>query len=265
MNSDQHFDGRTVLITGGSAGIGLATARRLCEEGANVVICGRDRTRLDDAVATIEARGRGGVLGVQADCTQADDLHRLHRMATDSFGVVTDLVNNVGTSLKGPFLEVTDEQWQRDLDLKLFSAIRLTRSVVAALIREQCPGRIINILSVGGKHPGAGSAPTTVTRAAGIALTKVLSKEFAADNVLVNAICIGAIKSKQFDDRWRKQSTGEDREEFYRQLAVTRRIPTGRVGEPADVAGLIRFLLSQEGSYITGTAINLDGGSSSSV
>lgn len=265
MNLEDRLDGRTVLITGGTAGIGLAAAIRLGAAGANVVVCGRNRARLVAAESAIRAAGAPGVLGVRADCTDVDEVRDLHRAGTDAFGTVTGLVNNVGTSLKGSFLELTDEQWQRDLDLKVFAAIRLARLVISDLVTEGRPGRIVNILSIGGKHPGAGSAPTTVSRAAGIALTKVLSKEFAAHDVLVNAICIGAIKAKQHDDRWEAEADDLDRAAFYARMAAARGIPLGRVGEPEEVAGLIHFLLSDQGSYITGVAINVDGGTSSSV
>jgi len=259
------LEGHTVLITGGTAGIGLAAGLRLGAAGANVVVCGRDGARLAAAEAAIRAAGAPGALGVQADCSRSEDLMMLHRAARDAFGVVTGLINNVGTSLKGPFLGLTDDQWQADLDLKLFSAIRLSRSVIAELVETGQPGRIINILSVGGKHPGAATAPTTVTRAAGIALTKVLSKEFASKGILVNAVCIGAIKAKQHDDVWQASAADVDRETFYAELATKRAIPLGRVGEVEEVAGLIHLLMSEAGAYITGAAINVDGGASSSV
>lgn len=262
---EERLGGQTVLITGGTAGIGLAAGVRLGAAGANVVVCGRDPGRLAAAEAEIRAAGAPGALGVRADCTDPDDLQQLHHIARETFGVVTGLVNNVGTSLKGPFLTLTDDAWHRDLDLKLFSAIRLSRAVIGELVAAGLPGRIVNILSVGGKHPGAASAPTTVSRAAGIALTKVLSKEFAADGILVNAICIGAIKARQHEDVWQESAEDLSREEFYTQLAAKRSIPLGRVGEPEEVAGLIHLLMSSDGAYITGAAINVDGGASSAV
>jgi NAD(P)-dependent dehydrogenase (short-subunit alcohol dehydrogenase family) len=200
-------------------------------------------------------------LAVQADCTRAEDLARLHEETVAAFGPVTTLVNNVGTSLKGPFLRVSEEQWRQDIDLKLFSAIRLTKIVAGRLVELKRPGSVINVLSIGGKSPGAESAPTSVTRAAGLALTKVLSKELAPHGILVNAICIGAIESGQHDRRWER--AGGDRDDFYRQMATDRKIPLGRVGKPDEVSGLISFLVSDEGRYITGTAINVDGGTSS--
>lgn len=252
----------TALVTGGSAGIGKAIAAELHAGGARVVICGRDEERLRSAVADIDPDGTGRVLGIQADCTVAGDLHRLHAGAVEAFGPVTALVNNAGTSLRGPFLELTDEQWQADLDLKLLAAVRLSRLVAAGMVRRGAGGRIVNMVAITGKHPRAESAPTSVTRAAGIALTKVLSKEFASHRILVNAICLGIFESLQWDRRWRESVPPQPREDFYRDLAEQRGIALGRVGRPEEVAGLVSFLVSERGSYITGAAINLDGGTS---
>lgn len=256
-------DGMSVLITGGSDGIGRAAATRLVAEGARVVVCGRDQRRLDAAVEHIDPAATGRAHGVQADCRDVEQLRALHAAAVELMGPVTALVNNVGTSVRGPFLELSDEQWMEDIELKLFAAIRLTRMVVPGMIDRGNGGRVVNVLSIGGKHPGPQSAPTTVTRAAGLALTKVLSKELAAHRILVNALCIGTIKSGQHDRRWEQR--GGEREDFYEELAAQRGIPIGRVGEAEEVAALINFLLSDEGSYVTGTAINIDGGTSSSL
>jgi 3-oxoacyl-[acyl-carrier protein] reductase len=253
-------DGVVALITGGSDGIGRAVAARLHREGARVAVCGRNPDHLAATVKEVTGGDSERFLAVRADCTRGEEIVRLHEETVAAFGPVTTLVNNVGTSLKGPFLKVTEEQWRQDMELKLFSAIRLTKMVASRLVELDQPGRVINVLSIGGKSPGAESAPTTVTRAAGLALTKVLSKELAPHRILVNAICIGAIESGQHDRRWER--VGGDRDDFYRQMAVDRKIPLGRVGKPDEVSGLISFLVSEQASYITGAAINVDGGTS---
>jgi 3-oxoacyl-[acyl-carrier protein] reductase len=125
-------------------------------------------------------------------------------------------------------------------------------------MKKQGGGRIINITTVGGKQPGARSMPTTVTRAAGLALTKALSKEFAPHNILVNTVCIGKIKSGQHERRIAREKL--DPAEYYGKVA--REIPMGRVGEPGEVANVIAFLASEAASYVTGSSINLDGGMS---
>lgn len=249
--------GATALVTGGSAGIGLATARRLHARGAKVVICARGEERLEWAAATI---GEERVLAVPADATVVADLERLHATATATFGPVQVLINNVGTALRGPFVDLTDDDWQQDLDIKLLSAIRLSRLMLRDALAAGHGGRIINVLSTGGKHPAAGSAPTSVTRAAGLALTKVLSKEYAAHGVLVNAVCVGVIRSAQHDDRHAEGDGKESIDDFYLRLARQRGAPIGRAGEADEVAAVIEFLASDAGGYVTGTAINVDGG-----
>jgi NAD(P)-dependent dehydrogenase (short-subunit alcohol dehydrogenase family) len=128
-------------------------------------------------------------------------------------------------------------------------------------MKKQGGGRIVNISTIGGKQPGPASGPTTVSRAAGLALTKALSKEYAPDNILVNAVCIGRIKSGQHERRYTRE--GRSAEEYYKESA--KGIPLGRVGEAEEVANVIAFLGSDAASYVTGTSINLDGGISGTL
>lgn len=257
-------EGVTALISGGSRGIGLAAAQRIVAEGGRVSIVARDAQRSEQALQQIDPDGSGRAMHVAADCTRVEDIERAHSETVERLGPVTALVNNVGTSLRGPFLEVTDEDWQRDLDLKFFAAIRFSRLVIPGMIERGEGGRIINILSTGGKNPGPASGPTAMTRAAGLALTKSLSKEFAQYRILVNAICIGLIKAGQHEDRWTRKND-ESLDEYYARLAESRGVPLGRVGEGWEAGALVSFLISDESAFISGTAINLDGGASPSL
>ena len=144
-----------------------------------------------------------------------------------------------------------------DFDLKLFGAIRLIRLVLPHL-KRQGGGRIINITNIGAKQPPARSMPTTVTRAAGLAMTKALSREFAADRILVNTVCIGLVRAGQHETTAARR--GIDVEELYRTLG--KNVPLGRVGQAEEVANVITFLASDAASFVTGTSINLDGGAS---
>lgn len=253
---DLGLDGRVALITGGSRGIGRATAVRLAAEGAHVVITARRQSLLDEAVAEVDAVGPGRVIGVAGDANDPSDLDRVLAVTLEVFGHIDILINNVGTSARSDFLAATDEMWTQDLDNKLLSAIRLSRGSIPAM--PQRGGRIINVLSILGKAPTAGTSPTSVTRAAGVALTQVLSKEFASRGVLVNAVCVGFIRSGQNDDLWEK-STFETADEFYAAEADRRGIPLGRAGDAEEVADVIAFLASDRASYVSGTAINVDG------
>ena len=250
------LQGKVAIVTGATQGIGRATAELFAAEGAAVVIVARGRERLNAVVGEITKAG-GKAVGVSADVSNADECARIVAEAVEAFGRVDILVNNAGTSSTGAFESVTDATWQADFDLKLFGAIRLIRLAIPEM-RKQGGGRIINITNTGAKQPRAKSMPTTVTRAAGLAMTKALSKEFAADKILVNTVCIGLIRAGQHETKAAK--AGRNVEDLYTDMGKD--IPLGRVGFAEEVAKVIVFLGSDAASYVTGTSINLEGGSS---
>jgi 3-oxoacyl-[acyl-carrier protein] reductase len=253
---DLELRNKVAIVTGGSQGIGKASALRLAAEGASVVIAARGQELLDRVAGEIRAAG-GSVAAVQADVGRAEDCTRLVAEAVKAYGRLDILVNNAGTSATGEFESVTDQQWQADFDLKLFAAIRLARLAIPHM-KRQGGGRIINITNIGAKQPRAKSMPTTVTRAAGLAFTKALSKEFAPHNILVNTVCIGLIRAGQHERKAARE--GIPLEQFYADKGKD--VPLGRVGRAEEVANAIAFLASGAASYITGTSINLDGGTS---
>ncbi|GIX48346.1 MAG: short-chain dehydrogenase/reductase [Candidatus Tectimicrobiota bacterium] len=259
------LQGKVAIITGGSAGIGKATAKRLCEEGVRVTICARRPEVLRQAAEEIEAQTGGEVLAVPADVCRDEQVAQMVQQTLDRFGGVDILVNNAGGSRAFSFFEATEALWREDLEIKLFGAIRCIRAVVPSM-RQRGGGRIINITTIGGKAPRPHALPTTVSRAAGINLTKSLASEFAADNILVNTICLGLVKSAQWERRYealRQQQPDLTLEAYYAQ--VGQRVPLGRMGEPEEVADLIAFLVSPRAAFITGTAINFDGGAAAVV
>jgi NAD(P)-dependent dehydrogenase (short-subunit alcohol dehydrogenase family) len=251
---DLGLDGKVAIITGGTQGIGKATAVRLAGEGAKVVICARGQERLDESAQEIRSRG-AQVHPVAVDVSTPAAAGRIVDEALRAFGRIDILVNNAGTSATGAFESVADEVWQADFNLKLFGAIRLIRLAVPHM-KQQGGGRIINITNIGAKQPSAGSMPTTVTRAAGLAMTKALSKEFAAERILVNTVCIGLVRAGQHENTAARR--GIDVEELYETMG--RSVPLGRVGKAEEVANVIAFLASDAASFVTGTSINLDGG-----
>jgi NAD(P)-dependent dehydrogenase (short-subunit alcohol dehydrogenase family) len=253
---DLELKDKAAIVTGGTQGIGRATALRLAKEGARVVIAARGKERLDAVAAEIRAAG-GAVAAVQADVGKVEDCKRLVAEALKAFGRIDILVNNAGTSSTGEFESVTDDTWQADLDLKLFAAIRLSRLAIPHM-KKQGGGRIVNITTIGAKQPRARSMPTTVTRAAGLALTKALSKEYAPHNILVNTVSIGLIRAGQHEKKAEK--AGRPVEQLYAEMGKD--IPLGRVGRAEEVADVIAFLVSGAASYVTGSSINLDGGTS---
>ena len=262
---DTSLEGRTALITGGSLGLGLETARAYYQAGARVAILARRESVIDEAcesVAQLDAPSSARVGGYVCDVSQADQLKDCFSKVTADLGGVDILVNNAGQSAAGRFVDVTDEQWQLDIDLKLMAAVRLSR-LAWPHMESQGWGRIINLLNVYAKTPDAGTAPTSVTRAAGMALTKVLAGEGAPHNILVNAMLIGFIKSDQIKRRFEASGTEQSFAEFV--AAAGARLPMGRMGEAQEAANLALFLASPAASYVTGCAINMDGGLSKVV
>jgi len=246
--------GRKALITGGSKGLGLAIARTFADAGADVAIMARRQGPLDEAVAVIGPRQGQKVFAVACDVRRADEIATGFDRATGVLGGIDILVNNAGTSNANPFESVTDAQWQEDIDLKLFAAIRLARLAWPQMKAGKW-GRIINVLNIGAKAPRAASSPTSVTRAAGMALTKVLAGEGAPHGILVNALLVGFIESDQWVQRAAKANVPIG--DFLANMG--KEIPMGRVGTAQEFANAACFLASDAASYITGTAINVDG------
>jgi NAD(P)-dependent dehydrogenase (short-subunit alcohol dehydrogenase family) len=256
---DLHLTGKVVLITGGTDGLGAALADRLVAEGSRVAVCGRDPDRLAATEQRLRDAGGGDALAVQADVTNLADLERFVDAAVARWGRLDGLVNNAGKSAAGRIDQVSDDDWIADLSLKVLAAARCTRLAVPHLIAAG-GGAIVNVLNVGAKAAGAGSLPTTASRAAGLAITKAASKDLGGDGIRVNAVLIGLVASGQW--RRRAEAAGQSEDEFYRQMAQNASIPLGRVGRPEEFADLASYLLSDRSSYVTGSAINLDGGTS---
>ena len=251
------LSGRAAIVTGGSKGIGLAVATRFAASGADVAIVARTEESLKEAVSAIQRTTRTSVIGVQADVSKAAGIQRAYDEAMKAFGKVDIVVNNAGTSRTMPFEKVSDEILHDDLELKLFAAVRLIRMVVPQM-KERRWGRIINVLNIGAKAARPNSMPTSVSRAAGMAMTKALSHELAPHNVLVNAMLVGLIRADQHVQSAKRANMPI--EAYY--VAHQKEIPIGRFGEAEEFANLACFLVSEQGGYITGTAINVDGGRS---
>ena len=259
---DLGLAGKVALITGGSEGIGRATALSLAREGARVAICARRPERLEEAAHEVREASGADVLAVSADVMRAEEIERAVASIVEQLGPPTILVNNAGTSAAAPFDTVSDEAWYADLDLKLMAAVRTSRLIVPHM-RAAGGGRIVNVANIGAKQPGAGSLPTSVSRAAGVALTKAMSKDLARDNILVNAVCIGLIKSAQIERAARRRFPDLPVDQAWQRMGEN--IPVGRIGETQEAADGITFLVSARASYITGVAVNIDGGTSSVV
>ena len=246
--------GKVASITGGSEGIGRATAMRLGELGAAVAICARRAEVLEKTAAEIRKTG-AQVLAVVGDALKAEDMASFIEQTVQRFGRVDILINNAGATGQSAFDAVGEAQWRSDMDLKVMAHIHTAQAAIPHM-KKQGGGRIINLNMVAAKQPGAKQFPTTVSRAAGLALTKGLSKELAEFNILVNAVAVGKIKSMQQERSAAR--FGLSVEEHYAKTGKT--VPLGRMGEAEEVANVIAFLASDAASYVTGTCINVDGG-----
>jgi NAD(P)-dependent dehydrogenase (short-subunit alcohol dehydrogenase family) len=255
------MDGRVALITGASMGLGKAMAMKFAGAGAKVALLARRPDVLAQAKADV---GKAGTKVEAYSCDVADKaaLQKTWDKVIADFGQVDVLVNNAGASAAKPFESVTDDEWETDFALKVWPAIRLCRLAFPAM-KQRRWGRIINVLNIGAKAPTANSTPTSVSRAAGLALTKALANEGAPHNVLVNALLVGLIDSDQWMRRYKAQpGINKTYEEFLVEFARERGVKIGRMGTADEFAGTACFLASDAGSYINGVAINVDGGTS---
>lgn len=249
---------KVVVITGASDGLGRATAERLAAEGCKVAICARRKEHLEKVAEEIRQKTGGEVLAVAADVCKKEDINAFIDATVSRFGGIDILINNAGKSAAASFEAVDDEAWQSDIELKIMSSVRCCRRVIP-LMRERGGGCIINATIVGGKAPAPRALPTSVTRAAGINLTKSLANEYAAENIRVNTVCIGLIKSAQ----WERRAGADGVDSLYAEMG--KRVPLGRMGEAEEYADLVAFLVSERAAFITGVAVNLDGGMSAVV
>jgi 3-oxoacyl-[acyl-carrier protein] reductase len=255
MNID--LEGRKALVTGGSRGIGLAIVERLARSGADVAVAARRQDVLDDAVSKVRGSVNANVAGYSCDVADRRQIERTFQRIEEDFGGIDILVNNAGSSARKPFEALDAAYVAADVDLKVQAAIRFSQLALPHMRRKRW-GRIINVVSIFGKTPQAGSAPTTLSRAAGIALTKVMASELGKDNILVNALCVGSIHSDQWPRNHRNEAPTLPYEDYLKTKAKD--IPLGRLGEAEEFANVVCFLVSDAASYVTGTAINVDGG-----
>lgn len=255
---------KVVLITGGSAGIGLAAAEMFAAEGAHVAIAARDRDRLNEAGRRITAVGGGGkVLAVAGDLSEAGVPERIVVEVAGSLGPIDVLVNNVGHAYQAVFHELVDEQWEDLWQLNVMSYVRATQAVLPSM-RARRSGVIIHVSSTAGKRPSIGMPNYSVTKAAVLSLSRLVADTYAVDGIRSLAICPGPTKSEAWLDAGGlgeqvAELKGVTLEEALRATGKGR--PIGRMAEPGEIAGMIVFAASRRGSYITGAALSVDGGS----
>ena len=257
---DLGIKGRAAIVTGATRGIGRETARQFLEEGVRVMICGRNAVTLEQARAELASLTGGEVYAVVADMTQEVDIAKLVKAAQQKFGTVDILINNAGQMYSGRFEVMTDAGLKEQFETKIFGFLRAIR-LVYPIMKAQKWGRIINIIGGAGKEPDPYMFGSGITNSGLLNITKSLSTEFGEDNVLVNAVCPGWVATNlwQRNAQGLQQELGVKSEDEARRLAA-RKNSLNRFGKPEELANAIVFLCSERSSYITGVALNLDGG-----
>ena len=247
MTEAKTLAGRIVIITGSTRGIELAIARLLAEDGASVVVSGRDAARLDAAVKELESLG-APALGVPADATKREDADRLVEVTRERFGRIDVLVNNAGITRDQLLVRMKDDDWDQVLDTNLRGVFLMTRAVGKMMMRQKS-GRIINIASAAGAMGNPGQVNYSAAKAGVIGLTKASGRELAHWNILVNAVAPGLIETDMA-----AAIPAEARE------AMLQQVPLKRIGQGREVAEVVRFLAGDGASYVTGQTIHVNGG-----
>ncbi len=233
------FEGKVILITAASKGIGAATASLLAEKGANVVLMARSSD-----ITSIASQLNG--IGIAGDTSNTTDLENLVALATTTYGKIDGLVNNTGHPPKGQLLSISDEEWRKGMDLVLMNVIRLAR-LVTPLMKNQGAGSIVNISTFSAFEPSAKFPVSSTFRAALGSYTKLYADEYGPQNIRMNNILPGYVDSYPITDE------------------IKGKIPLQRSATTLEIANATAFLLSDEASYITGQNLRVDGGITRSV
>lgn len=255
---DLRLTGKVAVVTGGSRGIGLATARRLAGEGAKVAICGRDAPALARAVEDLTSRG-AEVLALTSDMAVAAEREKLAAAVLEAHGRIDILVNNAGTHVRATLEDLTEAQLQQHLDVKLFGYFGMIRAVLPAM-RRQGGGSIVNVVGQAARHPHPDRIPSGITNAAVMAMSKSVADGVARDNIRVNTVCPQYIATELVEYLIEREMTTRSISRETATTGFTRANPLGRMGSPDEIADMIVFLASDCAGFIAGSSISVDGG-----
>ncbi len=256
---DLKLRGRVALVGGSSSGLGFAIARALADEGCRVALNGRDADRLDRAVDELSDRTGEEVAGFRADVSVPDDARQLVEQVARRFGSVDILLCNAGGPPPTSFDDASEESWRAALDLNLLSTIHLCRAAVP-LMRAHSWGRIICLASVAGIQPLPNLILSTVARAGVLGFAKALADEVADKGITVNSVCPGYMRTERVEELVQQQAAREQRDVEAVMSELLGDIPLARIGEPRELAAAVAFLASEHAGYITGAALQVDGG-----
>jgi 3-oxoacyl-[acyl-carrier protein] reductase len=260
---DLGLRGKVAIVGGASQGIGFAIARLLAAEGADVAMVARRAEPLAQAVAKVSGQNGGRAFAVAADIRSAADCERIVASATEHFGRLDILVNNDGAPPLGLLAEFDDVAWQRAIEQNLMSVVRLSRHALPHLSAAGA-GRIVNIAALSVLQPAPKFGLSVATWAAVIGYAKTLSLEVAAEKITVNTLCPGRIATGRLEKVF-GSGAGAPALDDQALAEMAKSIPLGRLGTPDEIAGLVAFLASPWGAYITGATFHVDGGRGASL
>ena len=258
---DLSIKGKNAIVCASSQGLGKSAAVDLAKEGVNLAICSRNKEKINLVKSEIEKISDVKVVAIQADLSSEKDIDNLFKEAKEELKIIDILINNNGGPPPSTFEQLADEDWQEAFNGTMMSAIRLSRLVLPDMKKKKW-GRIINISSVSVKTPVNGLFLSNSLRMGVLGWAKALSDEVAPNGITVNTVCPGTTKTERIEQILNAQSksTGKDKNEL--EEAIAKNIPMQRIGEATDLSALITFLASEKTNYMTGLAIQVDGGSS---
>jgi 3-oxoacyl-[acyl-carrier protein] reductase len=256
---DLGLKGKVALVAAASQGLGKASALALGQEGAKLVICSRSEKNIESTAEEIRSKTGATVLAVVADVSKRGDLKRFVGVAVKEFGTVHVLVNNAGGPPTGHVLSLPDEEWEKGVQLTLMSVVRLAREVLPLMERQKW-GRIITILSLVVRQPINELLISSTLRPGIMGLTKILSNQYAKENITVNCVSPGSILTKRQEELGAARAA--DKKMTFEEYTAesVKGIPAGRFGRPEEIGNVVAFLASEQASYINGVNLLADGG-----